>query len=124
MPIGAPTVREAIRYGAEVFHALKKVLHDRGLSTAVGDEGGFAPALKGADDALDVICQAIKKAGYKVGTQIAIALDVASSEFFDKEKKRYVFRKSGKAVKSAAEIVAYLCGASVEIPDHLHRGWL
>ena len=67
MPIGAPTFREAIRYGAEVFHALKKVLHDRGLSTAVGDEGGFAPTLKSADDALAVICQAIEKAGYKVG---------------------------------------------------------
>ncbi len=107
MPIGAPTIREAIRYGAEVFHALKKVLHDRGLSTAVGDEGGFAPTLKSADDALAVICQAIEKAGYKVRDQIAIALDVASSEFFDKEKKRYVFKKSDQAVKSAEELVAY-----------------
>jgi enolase len=107
MPIGAPTVREAIRYGAEVFHALKKVLHDRGLSTAVGDEGGFAPALKSADDALAVICQAIEKAGYKIRDQIAIALDVASSEFFDKEKNRYVFKKSDQSVKSAEELVAY-----------------
>src|ERR1035437_7878226 len=91
VPIGAPSFREAIRYGAEVFHSLKKVLHDRGLSTAVGDEGGFAPTLKSADDALDVICLAIEKAGYKVGSDISIALDAASSEFFDKKKKAYVF---------------------------------
>ena len=107
MPIGAPTFREAIRYGAEVFHALKKVLHDRGLSTAVGDEGGFAPTLKSADDALAVICQAIEQAGYKVGSQIAIALDVASSEFFEKDKNKYVFKKSDKSIKSAEEIVDY-----------------
>jgi len=107
MPIGAPTLREALRYGAEVFHTLKKVLHDRGLSTAVGDEGGFAPNLKDADDALDVICQAIEKAGYKVGTDIAIALDAASSEFFDKKKQAYVFKKSDKSVKTAAELVSY-----------------
>jgi enolase len=107
MPIGAPTFREAIRYGAEVFHALKKVLHDRGLSTAVGDEGGFAPTLKSADDALSVIAQAIEKAGYKLGVDIAIALDAASSEFFDKAKNAYVFKKSDKSVKSAEELVAY-----------------
>jgi enolase len=107
MPIGAPTFREAIRYGAEVFHSLKKVLHDRGLSTAVGDEGGFAPTLKSAADALDVIAQAIEKAGYKIGVDIAIALDAASSEFFDKAKNAYVFKKSDKSVKSAEELVAY-----------------
>ncbi|MFM7182910.1 MAG: phosphopyruvate hydratase [Verrucomicrobiales bacterium] len=107
MPRGAPTFREALRYGAEVFHALKSLLHDRGLSTAVGDEGGFAPTLKSADDALAVICQAIKKAGYKVGADIAIALDVASSEFWDKTKKKYVFKKSDKSVRSADEIIAY-----------------
>src|SRR5688500_18911876 len=110
MPIGAPTVREAIRYGSEVYHALKKVLHDRGLSTAVGDEGGFAPALKSADDALAVICQAIEKAGYKVGDQMAIALDVAASEFFEKEKKRYVLKKSDKSVRSAEELIEYYVG--------------
>jgi len=107
MPVGAPTFREAIRYGSEVFHSLKNVLHGRGLSTAVGDEGGFAPTLKSADDALAVICQAIEKAGYEVGTQIAIALDVASSEFFDKESNSYVFTKSDQSVKSAEEIVEY-----------------
>ena len=68
MPKGAPTFRESLRYGAEVFHALKDVLHDRGLSTAVGDEGGFAPALKSADDALECIAQAVKRAGYTLGT--------------------------------------------------------
>jgi enolase len=107
MPVGAPTFREAVRYGSEVFHSLKKVLHDRGLSTAVGDEGGFAPALKSADDALEVICQAIEKAGYKVGTNIVIGLDVASSEFFEKEKQQYVFKKSDQSVKSAEELVEY-----------------
>ena len=107
MPKGAPTFREALRYGAEVFHALKKILHDRGLSTAVGDEGGFAPTLKSADDALAVICQAITKAGYKVGEDIFIALDVASSEFYNAKKKKYVFKKSDKSVRSAEEIVSY-----------------
>jgi len=107
MPIGAPTFREAVRYGAEVFHSLKKVLHDRGLSTAVGDEGGFAPTLNSADDALSVIAQAIEKAGYKLGIDVAIALDAASSEFFDKDKNAYVFKKSDKSVKSAEELVAY-----------------
>jgi len=107
MPIGAPTFREAIRYCSEIFHSLKNVLHDRGFSTAVGDEGGFAPTLKSADDALAVICQAIEKAGYGVGTQIAIALDVASSEFFDKQKNRYVFKKSDKSVKTVEEIIEY-----------------
>jgi enolase len=116
MPVGAPTFREALRHGAEVFHSLKKVLHDRGLSTAVGDEGGFAPNLKSADDALSVICLAIEKAGYKVGDDIAIALDVASSEFFDRKKKAYVFKKSDKSVKSAEELVAYYAKLQKKYP--------
>ncbi len=116
VPIGAPTFRESLRYGAEVFHALKKVLHDRGLSTAVGDEGGFAPALKGADDALAVIAQAVEKAGYKLGEDIAIALDVAASEFFDKKKNAYVFKKSDGSVKSAEELVAYYAGLQKKYP--------
>lgn len=107
MPIGAPTFKESLRYGAEVFHNLAKVLHDRGLSTAVGDEGGFAPKLDSTQDALDTICQAIEKAGYKVGEDIAFALDVASSEFFDKDKGAYVFHKSDGAVRSSAEMVAF-----------------
>ena len=116
VPIGAPTFRESLRYGAEVFHNLKKVLHDRGLSTAVGDEGGFAPKLDSADDALGVICQAIEKAGYKVGEDIAIALDVASSEFFDKEKGAYVFHKSDGSVKSAAELVDFYMQLQAKYP--------
>src|SRR5438270_13064785 len=94
MPRGAPTFAEGLRYGAEVFHALKSVLKDRGLSTNVGDEGGFAPQLKSAHDALESILKAIEKAGYKAGEQIFIALDVAASEFFDAKQNVYVVNKS------------------------------
>ena len=107
MPKGAPTFREALRYGAEVFHALKDVLHDRGLSTAVGDEGGFAPSLKSADDALECIAQAVKRAGYTLGTDIFIALDVASSEFYDPSQNLYVFKKSDSRGRTAEELTAY-----------------
>ena len=107
MPKGAPTFRESLRYGAEVFHALKDVLHDRGLSTAVGDEGGFAPALKSADDALECIAQAVKRAGYTLGTDIFIALDVASSEFYDPSRKLYAFKKSHGLGRTAEELTAY-----------------
>jgi enolase len=82
LPVGAPTFREALRYGAEVFHALKKLHHDRGLSTAVGDEGGFAPSVENHEAAIKLILEAIAKAGYEPGTQIALGLDCASSEFF------------------------------------------
>jgi len=82
LPVGAPTFREALRYGADVFHALKKLLHDRGLSTAVGDEGGFAPSVENHEAAIKLILEAIAKAGYEPGTQIALGLDCASSEFF------------------------------------------
>jgi len=82
LPIGAPSFREALRYGAEVFHALKKLLHDRGMSTAVGDEGGFAPSVENHEAAIKLILEAISKAGYEPGTQIALGLDCASSEFF------------------------------------------
>ena len=116
VPIGAPTFRESVRYGAEVFHALKGVLHDRGLSTAVGDEGGFAPKLDSAEDALSVICQAIEKAGYKVGDDISIALDVASSEFFNKEKGKYIFHKSDNSEKSAEELVAFYADLQKRFP--------
>ena len=107
MPKGAPTFRESLRYGAEVFHALKDVLHDRGLSTAVGDEGGFAPALKSADDALECIAQAVKRAGYTLGTDIFIALDVAYSEFYDPSRNLYVFKKSDGLGRTAEELTAY-----------------
>ena len=116
MPVGAPTFRESLRYGAEVFHALKKVLHDRGLSTAVGDEGGFAPKLDSAEDALGVIAQAIEAAGYVLGKDICIALDVASSEFYDASKNAYVFKKSDKSVRSAAELVDFYADLKKRYP--------
>jgi enolase len=116
MPKGAPTFSESLRYGSEVFHALKKILHDLGLSTAVGDEGGFAPTLKSADHALEVIAQAIDKAGYKLGEDIFIALDCAASEFYDKAKGKYVFKKSDKSERSAAELVAYYAELQKKFP--------
>jgi enolase len=113
MPKGLPTFTEALRCGTEVFHALKSVLKDRGLSTAIGDEGGFAPALSSAEDALESIAKAVKKAGYKLGKDVFVALDVASSEFYDATKKVYVFKKSDGSKRTAAELVefyAMLCG--------------
>ncbi len=107
MPKGAKSFSEAVRCGAEIFHALKSVLKGRGLSTAVGDEGGFAPNLKSADDALETIAEAVKKAGYKFGKDVFIALDVAASEFYDKAKKEYVFKKSSGQRFSSDEIVAF-----------------
>ena len=107
IPKGMKSFSEAVRAGAEIFHALKGVLKGRGLSTAVGDEGGFAPNLKSADDALETIAEAVKKAGYKFGKDIFIALDVASSEFYDKVKKQYVFKKSSGQKFSADELVSF-----------------
>ena len=105
MPHGAPSFKESVRWGAEVFHALKKVLKGRGLVTAVGDEGGFAPALDSAEDALSVCCQAIEAAGYRVGDDISLALDVASSEFYDREKGKYIFHKSTNEELSGSDLV-------------------
>jgi enolase len=102
-PIGAPTFAEALRFGAETFHTLKKLLQKRGLVTAVGDEGGFAPSLKTNDEAVEVILEAIQQAGYKPGRQIAIALDPAASEFCD--NGGYVFKKSDQTRKTPAEMV-------------------
>ncbi|MBL9152893.1 MAG: phosphopyruvate hydratase [Verrucomicrobiales bacterium] len=116
VPKGAPTFREALRYGTEIFHALKKVLKGRGLSTAVGDEGGFAPNLDSADDALAAIAEAIDKAGYKLGQDIFIALDVASSEFYDASKNRYIFKKSDGSERTAAELVDYYIGLQKKYP--------
>ena len=107
MPRGADTFSEALRCGTEIFHALKSVLKGRNLSTAVGDEGGFAPNFTSADDALESIAAAVKKAGYKFGKDVFIALDVAASEFFDAKTKQYVFKKSDGSKRSAAELVAY-----------------
>ena len=116
VPRGAPTFRESLRYGTEVFHQLKKILRDRGLSTAVGDEGGFAPALDSAEDALSVIAQAVEGAGYKFGDEIAIALDVASSEFYDKEKGKYIFSKSDGSERSASELIDYYLDLQKKFP--------
>jgi len=102
MPVGAKTFAEGLRWGTEVFHTLKAVLHERGLGTAVGDEGGFAPNLPSNRDAVELILQAIERAGYKPGRQIAIALDPATSELF--ETGEYVFRKSDGSRKTAAEM--------------------
>lgn len=126
-PVGAPSFKEGLRMGAEVFHALKAVLKKRGLSTAVGDEGGFAPNLNGVEDALDVIIQAIKDAGYKPGRKseggdISIALDVAASEFY--KNGIYDFKKEGKGVKKTSEEMAnYLAGLIKNYPiDSIEDG--
>ena len=108
-PVGAPSFREGLRMGAEVFHALKKVLHDRGLSTAVGDEGGFAPALAGTEDALDSIMAAIRTAGYEPGRDVKIGMDCASSEFYKDGVYDYTIFEGEKGRKRTAdEQIAYL----------------
>jgi enolase len=116
MPRGAPTFSEALRYGAEVFHALKSVLKDRQLSTAIGDEGGFAPQLDSAEDALESIATAVKKAGYEIGQQIFIALDPAASEFYDRERNVYIFKKSDGSQRSADELIEYYAGLCARFP--------
>jgi len=107
MPVGAPSIREAVRMMAEIFHTLKGVLKGRGYNTGVGDEGGYAPSLKSNDEAIEVILQAIEKAGYKPGDNVMLALDPAASEFYDKEKKKYVFKKSDKRELSSKEMVDF-----------------
>ena len=104
-PYGAPKFSEALRMGVEVFHKLKKVLHDKGYSTAVGDEGGFAPNLRSNEEAVDLVLEAIQQAGYRPGEQIGIALDPASSEFF--ENGKYVFKKSDKSQRTSAQMVEF-----------------
>jgi enolase len=116
MPRGAPSFSEALRYGVEVFHALKSVLKDRGLSTAVGDEGGFAPQFSSAEDALESISIAVKKAGYKLGEQVFIALDPAASEFYDSKNNVYVFKKSDGSKKTADELIEYYAGLCARFP--------
>jgi enolase len=107
MPVGAPSFREALRWGVEVFHHLKAVLKKNGYSTAVGDEGGFAPNLKSNEEALERVLEAITAAGYKPGEQIAIALDPASSEFYDRASRKYVFKKSDQSARSSEEMVRF-----------------
>ena len=108
MPKGLPSFSKALRAGCEIFHALKTLLKKRGFSTAVGDEGGFAPNFESTEDALKTIGQAVEQAGYKFGEQVFIALDPAASEFYDAKEKRYVFKKSDGSKRSANEMIAYL----------------
>ncbi len=107
VPVGAAKFSDALRMGAETFHHLKSVLKKRGYSTTVGDEGGFAPNLKSNEEALEVLMEAIEKAGYKTGEQIAIAIDPAASEFYDKDKQRYIFKKSDKSEKTSGQMVDF-----------------
>jgi enolase len=106
MPLGAPSFAEGLRWGAEIYHALKSVLKARGYTTLVGDEGGYAPALKANAEAVEVILEAIEKAGFKAGEQVAIALDPAASELFDEESKLYNLRKEGKKL-TGEQMVAF-----------------
>jgi enolase len=107
VPYGAEKFSEALRMGVEIFHTLKAVLKKRGYSTAVGDEGGFAPNLKSNEEALEVVLEAIAKAGYKPGEQIGIALDPAASEFYDASKQKYVFKKSDKSERTSEQMVEF-----------------
>src|SRR6187455_1169015 len=107
MPLSADTFSEALRMGTEVFHTLKKVLHDAGLSTNVGDEGGFAPNIKSNEEAIEIVLKAIEKAGFKPGEDIFIAMDAASSEFYDGKTKTYTFKKSDGKKLSSDEMVEY-----------------
>jgi enolase len=123
-PVGAPSFREALRYGAEVFHSLKKIFHDRGLSTAVGDEGGFAPTLKGTEDALESIIAAIEKAGYKPGIDVTIGLDCAASEFYKDGIYDYSKFEGASGVKrTSAQQADYLAELVAKYPiDSIEDG--
>jgi len=117
MPVGAPSFSEALRWGAEVFHNLKKILHDRGLSTAVGDEGGFAPNFEGIEDGVETILKAIAKAGYKAGEDICLAFDCAASEFYVDGKYDYTkFEGEKGAIRTSAEQAEYLAQLAEKYP--------
>ena len=117
MPVGAPSFYEALRWGTEVFHNLKKILHDRGLSTAVGDEGGFAPTFDGTEDAIETVLKAIEAAGYKPGSDICLALDCAASEFYVNGKYDYTkFEGDKGAIRTSEEQVAYLAELTEKYP--------
>jgi enolase len=107
MPVGAPNFSEALRWGVEIFHALKAALKKRGYSTGVGDEGGFAPSCKSNEEAIQIVLEAITAAGYKPGEQVRIALDPASSEFYDKSSGKYIFKKSDKSTHTSSEMAGY-----------------
>jgi enolase len=107
MPVGAPKFSEGLRWGVEIFHALKAALKKRGYSTAVGDEGGFAPSCKSNEEAIQIVLEAIAAAGYKPGEQVSIALDPAASEFYDKASSNYIFKKSDKSSYASFQMAAY-----------------
>jgi enolase len=107
VPFGAPSFSEALRFGTEVFHTLKAVLKKRAYSTAVGDEGGFAPSLKSNEEAVEVILEAIQNAGYQPGKDIGLAVDPAASEFYDSSKRRYVFKKSDQSERTPEQMVEF-----------------
>ena len=116
MPTGAESIREAVRMIAEIFHTLKSTLKDKGYSTSVGDEGGFAPNLKSNEEACEVIIQSIEKAGYKPGENVFLALDPAASEFYDSSKQKYVFKKSDGRELSSGEMADYWAGWTEKFP--------
>ncbi len=125
IPVGAPTFREALRWGAETFHALKAIIHDKGMSTAVGDEGGFAPSVENHEAAIQLILEAIEKAGYKAGEQIALGLDCAASEFY--KDGMYVLAGEGNMTLTAAQWTDMLAGwcdkyPIISIEDGMHEG--
>jgi enolase len=128
MPIGAPTFKKALRWCAEIYQTLKSILHDKGLSTAIGDEGGFAPSLKSNEEAVDLILEAVDKAGFKAGKEVSIAIDAAASEMWQKDKGGYLFWKSDKGRnRSGEDMVAFWKGwvekyPIVSIEDGLAEG--
>ena len=116
MPVKADTFSESLRMGTEIFHTLKKVLHDKGFSTNVGDEGGFAPNIKSNEEAIEIVLQAIEKAGFKPGEDVFIAMDAASSEFYDAKTDTYTFKKSDGKKLSSAEMVDYWASWAAKYP--------
>jgi enolase len=116
MPVGAPSFSEALRWGVEIFHALKAALKKHGYSTSVGDEGGFAPSCKSNEEAIQIVVEAIGVAGYKAGEQVSIALDPAASEFYDKAAGKYVFKKSDQSAHCSDEMAAYWTGWTEKYP--------
>jgi enolase len=124
IPVGAPTFKEAIRYGAEVFHTLKKILHKKGLNTAVGDEGGFAPSLANHEEAIKLIIQAIEEAGYEPGTQIALGLDCAASEFYKDGKYQLDGEGMSLTAVEFTNLLSTWCDKYpiISIEDAMHEG--
>ena len=122
MPVGAASFGEALRTGAEIFHALRGILKARGQSTGVGDEGGFAPNLKSNREAIEVVLEAVAKAGMEAGRDVFVALDVASSELWAGNGS-YTFKKSGEPSRTSEQMVRHVRRLASRLPDHFNRGW-